>query len=139
MVMYKQIATAIGALQQSEKDNRQDNIDAWKKVLHQLDDALPSGSGFDNGTIINRQRSTPEKLVLDTAFHHMDSNGCYTAWSDITVTVRPSLRFDIDLHLNFHGYAVQDKDYFYEVFHSALTAEAHTTYQRENTGVGVRG
>ena len=54
-------------------------------------DFLPSGSGWDNGTTLDRERSTPEKLVFVGAFHHMDEHGFYDGWTDHTVTVRPSL------------------------------------------------
>jgi hypothetical protein len=50
---------------------------------------MPSGSGFDIGTKIDFDRSTAEKLVFVTAFHHMNETG-YTGWTEHTVTVRPA-------------------------------------------------
>jgi hypothetical protein len=59
---------------------------------------LPSGSGIDDdGTKIDIDRSTGERIVLTLGFHHMDDNGFYDGWSDHTITVRASLIHDISL------------------------------------------
>lgn len=83
---------------------------------------LPSGSGFDSGTEVDLDRSTGEKLVVSTSFHHMDEHGGYDGWTEHTVTVRPSLQ---------HGFLLtiggRDrngiKDYIGEVFNDCLDAQ----------------
>lgn len=85
-------------------------------------DFLPSGSGWDNGTTLDRERSTPEKLVFVGAFHHMDEHGSYDGWTDHTVTVRPSLVFGPTVTVsgrNRNGI----KDYLAEMFQYAVTRE----------------
>lgn len=57
---------------------------------------MPSGSGFDNGTSIDLEKSTVDKLVFHTSFHHMNEHGYYDGWTDHTVTVKPGFtRLDI--------------------------------------------
>lgn len=48
---------------------------------------LPSGSGSNNGTTLDFDASTGDKLVFHTSFHHMDDNGYYCSWTEHTVTV----------------------------------------------------
>lgn len=86
---------------------------------------LPSGSGFDNGTKLNYDRSTPDKLVFETSFHHMDNHGGYDGWTEHVVVVRPSLA---------HGFVVDVtgrnrndvKTYIVETFNHVLRTK--TTY-----------
>lgn len=80
---------------------------------------LPSGSGFDNGTTIDLERSTGNKLVFDTSFHHMDDGGSYSGWTDHVVTVKPQLSTSFALSVG--GPNRNDiKDYIGDAFHSAL-------------------
>ena len=91
-------------------------------LTHYASDYLPCGSGFDSGTTINLDRSTGERIVLETAFHHMDEYGGYDGWTDHTITVKPSLLFGFTLTISGpdrNGI----KDYMYEVFQSALSEE----------------
>lgn len=86
---------------------------------------LPSGSGFDNGTKLNYDRSTPDKLVFETSFHHMNNHGGYDGWTEHVVIVRPSLA---------HGFVVDVtgrdrndvKTYIVETFNHVL--RTNTTY-----------
>lgn len=86
---------------------------------------LPSGSGFDKGTKLNYDRSTPDKLVFETSFHHMDTHGVYDGWTEHVVVVRPSLA---------HGFVVDVtgrdrndvKTYIVETFNHVLRIK--TTY-----------
>lgn len=82
---------------------------------------MPSGGGFDNGTTLDLARSTGERLVFTTAFHHMNEQG-YDGWTEHSVTVRPA----------FSGFTIavsgRDrngiKEYIAESFHTALAATA---------------
>ena len=87
-------------------------------------DFLPHGSGIDNGVSFDFNKSTGEKLVLHTAFHHMDENGFYDGWTEHTVTVRPSLRFGIDITISGPN-RNEIKDYLADCFSSDLTAIAY--------------
>ena len=90
---------------------------------------LPSGSGIDNGTSLDRSRSTPERLVFETAFHHMNEHGFYDGWTAHTVTVRASLAYGLDIRIS--GRNRNDiKDHLYDVFGAALELPVHTEYLR---------
>ena len=81
---------------------------------------LPSGSGFDNGTSIIA--ADAQKIVFETAFHHMDEHGSYCGWTNHRVTVRASMTIEIELHVsgpNKRGI----KDYIAEVFASVMYRE----------------
>ena len=80
---------------------------------------FPSGSGFDAGTKL-LDKSTPEKLMFQADFHHMDDNGYYDGWTEHVVTVKPSLCFDIEISVsgrNRNGI----KEYILDTFHHLLT------------------
>lgn len=47
---------------------------------------LPSGSGFDSGTNINWDKSNKNKIVFNTAFHHMNDAGYYDNWTYHQIT-----------------------------------------------------
>lgn len=59
--------------------------------LENVEDILPSGSGFDNGCKIVEEKSSGEKLVINSSYHHLDKNGYYAGWSNFTVIVKPCL------------------------------------------------
>jgi len=133
MKLYKRIAQALNAYKGNHIS--QEVTDAWTDVIARCNDELPSGSGFDSGSKVNIDLSTPEKIVIDTAFHHMDNNGYYCGWSHITVTVRASLQFDFDIKINFHGYkrASNDSEYFYDTFNDVLSREVDIPWKRLET------
>lgn len=85
----------------------------------------PSGSGIDNGTSLDVDASTAEKLVFHTNYHHMSESGCYDGWTEHKVIVTPSLQSP--------GYRIritgpdrnQIKDYMYDVFDAFLRTEVY--------------
>jgi hypothetical protein len=80
---------------------------------------MPSGSGIDNGTMIDWVRSGAERLVFNTSFHHMNDVGMYDGWTEHTVIVKPSLMDGIDITIG--GRNRNDiKDYLHDVFYHAL-------------------
>ena len=84
-------------------------------------DQLPCGSGFDNGTYIDWMKSTGEKLVLLTSFHHMNESGMYDGWTEHTVTVTPAFH---GINLKISGRDKNEiKEYIAECFYTALTTE----------------
>lgn len=83
---------------------------------------LPSGSGFDSGSSVRVVECTGEKLVLATAFHHMNNDGYYTGWTHHNVVVTPSLSSDFIVKITGRD-KNNIKDYIGEVFHTALGEE----------------
>jgi hypothetical protein len=127
--LYQAIAILVDAYQSCKAKGETDpNFAEWSEkhqaAIGDLVRAhMPSGSGFDSGTSIDLQSSTPEKLRFVTAFHHHTESG-YAGWTEHMVTVRPSLR---------HGFEVtvsgRDRDGIKEhvanVFDDALHTVVH--------------
>jgi hypothetical protein len=90
-------------------DRHRDCIEDWVK------EHAPSGSGFDRGTTLDFEASRPERLVFNTAFHHMDQHGGYDGWTEHTVIVQQSL---LGLDVRVTGLNRNDvKTYISETFH----------------------
>jgi hypothetical protein len=83
--------------------------------IRELTKLLPSGSGLDNGCRLDLGASTGEKLVIETAFHHMDQHGYYDGWTEHTITVRASLISELDIHVSGRN-RNEIKDYLAETF-----------------------
>lgn len=117
--IYQTIANAVRVLQ--DRNSSPELQEMWSERLSKIErNILPAGSGFDNGTALDYLRSTPEKLVFTTAFHHMNDHGFYDGWSTHDVIVKPSLIFRLDIKVtgrNRNGI----KEYIAEMFHSSLT------------------
>ena len=95
-------------------------------ILDIMRDTAPSGSGIDNGTSIDLDRSTGDRLVFELDYHHMNQDGYYDGWTAHTLTVKPSLMFGIDLRIT--GRDRNDiKDYLYDVYRDWLTTEVEDT------------
>lgn len=82
----------------------------------------PSGSGIDSGTHIDLDKSSGEKLVFETAYHHMDEGGCYDGWTTHSVIVTPSLQFVFQLRITGRD-RNQIKEYLYDVYSNWLREE----------------
>lgn len=99
----------------------------WKakheeNIYYLIRNYLPHGSGIDGENEIDLGKSTGEKIVIHTSFHHMDEYGGYDGWTDHTITVTPSLQFDFTLKIS--GPNRNDiKDYLYECFAEDLNRE----------------
>lgn len=82
---------------------------------------LPDGSGFDSGTQISLEKSTDNRLVFRTAFHHMNDVGYYTHWTEHKVTVTPDLAFGFRVTVT--GGDKEHREYVAEQFHYRLSEE----------------
>ncbi len=123
MKTYQVIARTLGALRRCEQtqETHQEWIDKHSARLEELLGEFPSGSGFDKGTKLD-DASTSEKLVFDTAFHHMNENGSYDGWTDHQVIVTASL--EMGLSVKVTGRDRNDiKSYISECFHQVLAAD----------------
>lgn len=92
---------------------------------------LPNGDGFNNGTEIDVENSTKDRIILSSAYHHMDDYGIYCDWSHFKVIVT----FEEDGTFNILGidtiiYGNADRsmrdldiEYWAEVFTYALDVE----------------
>lgn len=118
--LYQQLAQLIDArLRCIDKGNTEWTERHTEKIETLAKEYLPSGSGVDHGTQVNFELSNGERLVLSTAFHHMDEHGGYDGWTEHIVTVRPSLAFGY--RLSFSGVNRNDiKEYLSDLFSQQL-------------------
>lgn len=112
----------------------------WDDHLDDIEkNILPSGSGVDHGTTIDRDRVKPDQFILSCGFHHMNDSGYYDGWTDHSVIVTPA--FDgIDIRIT--GRNRNDiKDYLGEMFHFILTRQAEWSEETGNIVIvdGVHG
>jgi hypothetical protein len=84
------ISTLLQAIQNCQESGNKEWELQHNGSLARIMLSAPSGSGFDRGTQIDWDKSTPEKLVFQTAFHHTDDAGYYAEWSTHDVIVTPS-------------------------------------------------
>lgn len=143
--MFKPLYTVLASTLSAYQNCCETGNTLWRdKRLSRLQalvlEHMPSGSGIDTGTKLRinadkpkrnalgkqtkkgRVGSTPEKLVFDVAFHHMNDVGMYDGWTEHTVTVRGSLQFGIRLTIGGSN-RNEIKDYLHEVFDLALREE----------------
>jgi hypothetical protein len=122
MKLYTAIASALVARENCRESGNDVWAKIWEERLARYDSMLPGGSGFDNGSVVVKADSGDTKIVIATAYHHMDEVGGYTEWTDHHVTIKPNLVHGITVHVG--GRNINDiKDYIGEVFETALTAD----------------
>jgi hypothetical protein len=119
---YQKIASLLQAIINCQKSSNQVWQDNHTEAIETIMQNSPSGSGFDNGTSLDFFKSTPEKLVFNTAFHHMDENGFYDGWSKHEVIITPSLAFGFNIRVTGRD-RNEIKDYIAEMMDSFLNEE----------------
>ena len=80
---------------------------------------LPSGAGIDNGTRIDLEASTPERIVFTCSYHHMNDVGVYDGWTEHTVIVTPSFVYGLEIKISGRN-RNEIKDYLHDTFHTCL-------------------
>ena len=125
--LYRELAGLIDARHTCiERGNKEWQDNHTQEILSLVKNHMPSGSGFDNGTKIDLDRSHADKLIFHTSFHHMNDTGYYCGWTDHTVTVTPSLYLTFNLRVS--GRNVNDiKEYIDEAFRHALMTSLQVT------------
>jgi hypothetical protein len=120
--LYQYIAECLIARENCRESGNVEWFGRWQARLEQLDKRLPSGSGFDNGSVIVKAESDSHKIIIETSFHHMDENGSYDGWTEHRLIIKPNLAFGFRLIVG--GRDRNDiKSYIAEAFDSALREE----------------
>jgi hypothetical protein len=122
MKNYQKIASLLQAIINCQKSNNQEWEEKHTETIETIMQNSPSGSGFDNSTSLDFFKSTPEKLVFNTAFQHMDENGFYDGWSHHDVIATPSLASGFNLRITGKD-RNEIKDYIAEIMDSFLNEE----------------
>ena len=116
---YQQISSLLAAIENCKRSNNQEWIGRHMDKLEQLLlETLPHGAGFDAGTTLDG-RSTPERLIFNTSFHHINENGFYTGWTEHQVIITPSLQFGFNMRITGKD-KNQIKEYIADVLQAAL-------------------
>ena len=98
------------------------HLDKLDELLYKL----PMGSGIDAGSTIAFEECKPDKIVFNSAFHVLDSNGYYDGWIEFKVIVRPSfMGFDLEIKPLQRKRYFNDclRDYVFDVFWDALDSK----------------
>ena len=99
--LYRELTGLIDAHKTCVEKDNYEWIGKHEDRIIKIMDGAPSGSGIDCGTKLLSTQCTTNKLVFSFSYHHMDQWGGYCGWSEHTLTVTPSLLFEIDL--DFQG------------------------------------
>jgi hypothetical protein len=129
--LYSELAKTLDALKRCQATNNVEWTTKHSATLKMLQGLLPHGSGFDNGTLLVNHVSHSEKLVFETAYHHMNDGGFYDGWTEHTVTVTGSLVNDFNLRVSGRN-RNEIKDYIYECFDCALREDVTYDLFREH-------
>lgn len=120
--IYERLASIYGAIKRCQESNNLEWLSKHQEKFCKIMNDAPSGSGIDAGTTIDLDKSTTQKLIFYTSYHHMDEHGHYDGWTEHTIIVTPSLETGIKLRIT--GRNRNDiKDYLYDVFRTWLTEE----------------
>jgi hypothetical protein len=121
--LYKAIASTLDAYKRCIETGNKEWEDKHGELLEEFQgNYYPSGSGFNQGTTLDLEKSTPNKLVFHTAFHHMDGSGFYDGWTQHTVNISPD--FVHTLNISISGKNRNDiKELIHQEFHHVLSME----------------
>lgn len=121
--VYQAIARSLDAHKRCAKEPNHPWTEKHKDNIERIvKDHMPHGSGFDNGTRLDYEKSSATRLVFDTAFHHMDDNGFYCSWTEHTVTVEAELLFGFTLKVSGRDKR-GIKEHIRDEFHYCLSEE----------------
>lgn len=121
--VISQLATAFAAWHRAEHIGIPFVGEKHAEMIHFIEkELLPSGSGFDMGCRLDFEESTPNRIVVQTDFHHMNGAGFYTGWTDHKVVITPSLAFGFEVKVTGQNRNLI-KDYIADVFIQALMHE----------------
>ena len=114
------IDTTLQALRNCERSGNTEWRQKWDDRLTWIErEILPSGSGIDSGTTINRDRT--DGVLLETSFHHMSEHGYYDGWTDHAILVRPAFTGIVLTVSGKNRNAI--KGYLADTFEHVLTSE----------------
>lgn len=89
------VASEISSLLEAIENCKTSGNGEWQerhriRLVELVDRYLPSGSGIDSGTKLDRDKTTAQKLVFAMNFHHMNDGGYYDGWTEHELTVIPT-------------------------------------------------
>lgn len=116
--LYKKLANTVQARLNCANGK---NPEWFQRHTDNIKDLVKTHLPHGSGTAIDLDRSTGEKLVFTTAYHHMNGNGFYDGWTEHTVTIKPSLLHDFVI--NISG---RDRNQIKELIHDYFSMDLDT-------------
>lgn len=113
MKVYQALATAIACLPRDWAEERVNLIER---------EYLPQGSGIDAGCTVLVEESNANRLVIQTAFHHLNEVGFYDGWTQHKIIVTPSLIHGFDIKVTGRD-KNGIKEYLGQLFYHVLEQE----------------
>ena len=158
-VLYEELATAVqaylnckdkmaqyqnevdGPLPRPSAQGYYENAQVWsgrwaERIQYLCEHFMPSGSGIDNGTVLDLAHSHGDRLVFVAPFHHMNDTGMYDGWTDHVITVIPALQGQFHLRISGRD-RNQIKEYLHETYDWALRTRLEWQ-NGENDGQWIR-
>lgn len=110
------LSEALQAAANCEKAlNRSEWLQRHRATIASILREAPSGSGIDNGTKLDEQRTGTQRIVFVVDWHRMNEHGSYCGWRTYRVTLRPTFSgVDVDVTGRDNGDGT--KDYLAEVY-----------------------
>ena len=134
---YSELASRIDA-----RNRCYETGNSWYKkhdeVIDQLIDLLPHGSGVDGKTELVLEKCKPydkpvNRIVIASSYHYMNDMGYYDGWYDFELIITPDFHgVDVKIKGAF-GRNSDIKDYLFDYFYYAITAEIQTTVMGQGT------
>ncbi len=119
-MLYQKLASLVQAIANCKKSGNAEWLERHSDRAEELvKQHMPSGSGWDVGTRIDLDASTPNKLVFYGEYHHMNDGGVYDGWTDHRITVTPDLADGFNLRISGRD-RNQIKEVLHEWFDQAL-------------------
>lgn len=100
--LYQELALKLNAISNCIDSDNQVWLSNHIEDIKNLNQFLPSGSGFDSGSMVNLELSQDNKIVIDSSYHLMDQFGFYSHWVDFTITVTSCLMSGFNLDIKYH-------------------------------------
>ena len=121
MKLYQKIASLLKSIESCRNTGNKEWEANHAATLEDLMEEMPSGSGVDSGTKL-LDNSTPDRLVFQADFHHMDENGFYDGWTEHQIIVTPSLAYGFNVRITGRN-RNEIKDYLADLFNHIFNME----------------
>ena len=121
MKLYAAISRKLKSIESCRNTGNAEWEANHSEKLDELIQELPSGSGIDSGTKL-LDNSTPDRLVFQADFHHMDENGFYDGWTEHQIIVTPSLAYGFNVRITGRN-RNEIKNYLADLFNPILNME----------------
>lgn len=130
------VVSACEALRNCEGTPNHPWTSRWASLLDAIEaNLLPSGSGFDNGTKIDREATNPKRISLRVEYHHMTGTGFYDGWTSHSVTISPTF---CGCEVRVSGSDRNGiREYIGEIFNSLFCESNRIAYTFDDRGEAV--